>query len=398
MQIDYQKLNKINKRIKLEKFKLKREVLNELLNSNNDRTHIGLTGSRGAGKTVLLKQLLGKIKNSFYISLDHLNPEENIYELLESLNENYGYDTFLLDEIHYIKNINKHLKLIYDNLKIKIYFSSSVSLEMYKTYHDLSRRIKLFKIPFFSFYEYLKINNIEIEKNSFEQIVKYQHYEIIQNPDLLFNYLNGGCFPASIDNSDYIVALTNIVNQVIEQDISRVSKISYDDILNIKKLLKFIAINPIEDLNATSISKNIGVSRYKTENYLNLLENAFLINQIKPTGKNVLKENKILLKPPIRLIYNTYENCIGALREDFAVESLLNINSEINYLKNQRGKKVPDYLINNKYIIEIGGPNKNKTQFKGIDESLYDLYVFKQGPPYKENLLPLEYLGLISHI
>ena len=43
---------------------------------------------------------------------------------------------------------------------------------------------------------------------------------------------------------------------------------------------------------------------------------------ILPQGTNVLKEPKILMCLPYRLLYRDYQDCIGELREDFLVQTL----------------------------------------------------------------------------
>ncbi len=73
---------------------------------------------------------------------------------------------------------------------------------------------------------------------------------------------------------------------------------------------------------------------------------------------------------PSRLLYKEYDEAIGGLLEDFFVESMKISGYKINYLKTSKGKKPPDYLIDDnetKYIIEVGGKGKGIQQFKGID-------------------------------
>jgi hypothetical protein len=71
-----------------------------------------------------------------------------------------------------------------------------------------------------------------------------------------------------------------------------------------------------------------------------LFEKAFLLNVIYPIGTNVKKEPKIILTPPIRLLYRDYEDCIGGLREDFAVQMLKEKGFNLYYLKVPKGERV----------------------------------------------------------
>ena len=49
----------------------------------------------------------------------------------------------------------------------------------------------------------------------------------------------------------------------------------------------------------------------------------------------------------------------------FFAEAIQNLDFEINYLKSERGEKIPDYLIG-ETVFEIGGVNKSASQFKGF--------------------------------
>lgn len=75
------------------------------------------------------------------------------------------------------------------------------------------------------------------------------------------------------------------------------------------------------------------------------------------------------MTPPVRLLFRDVEEAVGGLREDFFVESLKQAKIRFQYLKSTRGAKTPDYLIQEaarKLVVEIGGPGKGRTQFKGV--------------------------------
>jgi len=90
---------------------------------------------------------------------------------------------------------------------------------------------------------------------------------------------------------------------------------------------------------------------------------------IYPEGTHVLKEPKVLLQPPFRLLYSDFKACIGALREDYFVFSLHAAGLPLCYVKSARGKKLPDYLISwngDDIVMEIGGRGKGRSQFKNV--------------------------------
>ncbi len=102
---------------------------------------------------------------------------------------------------------------------------------------------------------------------------------------------------------------------------------------------------------------------------LELHELAKKQSEVYPEGTNVLREPKILMTPPCRLLYRDSEDAIGGLREDYFVDMLRQAGIKLNYLKSTRGEKTPDYLVAggpDKLVVEIGGPGKGRQQFKGI--------------------------------
>jgi predicted AAA+ superfamily ATPase len=66
----------------------------------------------------------------------------------------------------------KPILKIYDFLKLRLVFSSSVSLSLFESAHDLSRRVLLRHLYPFSFREYLSfIKNVEIPPISISDIL-----------------------------------------------------------------------------------------------------------------------------------------------------------------------------------------------------------------------------------
>ena len=86
---------------------------------------IGIVGPRGVGKTVILKQLVVSEPDTFYLSADTLD-ESDLYQVARILSDQFKIKTLLVDEIHFCKTYPKDLKKIYDFLKIRLIFTSSV--------------------------------------------------------------------------------------------------------------------------------------------------------------------------------------------------------------------------------------------------------------------------------
>ncbi len=354
------------------KYPKKRFIADALFNDKG-KHFVGLIGARGVGKSVLFKQLSALTKDSLYISIDSIEID-NLFELVKTLNELYKYKVFFLDEIHFYKNYEKDLKAIYDFLNVKIFFTSSVSLALYESAYDLARRIKIYNIFPFSYREYLTIkDNIHLGALNFSEIKeKNWTAEHIRAGSRFKDYIGGGLMPFSLEEPDILLTLRNILDKIIYRDIPLVANLMTNELELIKKTLAFIGKSQIDGINYSSLSNNLKITKYKAEQYIKLLENAFVLNAVFPKGTNVLKEPKIVMNLPYRLLYKEYDEAVGGLREDFFVESIKMSGKTIYYLKTRRGKKTPDYLIEDnkaKYIIEVGGKGKGIQQFKGIDMS-----------------------------
>lgn len=379
-----------------EKFSYKREIYPKIL-SQEGKHFIGVVGPRGVGKTILLKQLAKEIKNSLYISVDTLE-EENLFEVIKKLNQNYKIQKFLLDEIHFQSDFEGHLKKVYDFLDVRIVFTSSVSLSMIRSAHDLSRRVELLYLYPFSFRQFLFFKKgISIFPLTLKNITDGEWTpEHLQYDYLLEEYLKGGTYPFSITEVNVLPLLKNILQKIIQEDIPKVANLKVEELRKIEKTIEFIAKSSVDGINFSSVSQNVGVTKYKAEEYLNLLEKAFVINLVWPTGTNVLKEPKVLMYLPFRLLYRSYEEALGALREDFFGQAMKICEIPFYYLKTTRGTKTPDFFLgvgNQKWVFEIGGKGKGRTQFKGVQAE--HKLVLVHGEELRKGQTPLSLVGMM---
>lgn len=331
---------------------------------------VGIIGPRGAGKTVLLKQIASETRNSFYLSVDTLE-DNNLFDIAKTLFEKYKIKLLLLDEVHFQKNVELDLKKIFDFLNIRIVFTSSVALAMLESAYDLSRRVQLITIFPFSFREYLLFKkDIDLPTLTIDDIIeKKWSSEHLQYGYSFEEYLKGALHPFALEEGNITALLKNILQKIIHKDIPKIAKLHTDELSVIEKMLAFVGRSPVDGINYTSISKNLGITKYKAEQYIQLLRRSFVLNPSFPFGTNVLKEPKVLMFLPYRLLYKDYAESIGAIREDFFAEAMTMAHIPFSYLKTKRGEKTPDFLIkakNRKIVIEVGGKGKGKEQFKGI--------------------------------
>ena len=380
------------------KYRRKRFLFPKLARDRG-RHFIGIVGARGTGKTVLLRQFALEHNDAFYLSADTLDRGDDAWDLIRKLNQQYGFQTFLLDEVHFLPDPTALLKRLYDFVNVRILFSSSVALAMRASAHDLSRRVRLINLHGFSFREYLTFTQgISLASLDLEQIAagkwKPDHLRAGRFFD---DYLQGGILPFSLEEPEPLGFLESVIEKVIIRDIPSVVRLVVDELESIRRLLRFVGRSGVDGINYSSLSRNLGITKYKAEQYVGCLERAFILHRVFPAGTNVLREPKVLMTPPIRLLYRDVEDAVGGLREDFFVEAMKQAGIRFYYLKSTRGAKTPDYLIEDaptKLAVEIGGPGKGRQQFKGvqIDRKL----VFAHTPTPEKGRLPLFLLGYLT--
>lgn len=204
--------------------------------------------------------------------------------------------------------------------------------------------------------------------------------------------------PFTLQDTDFKPLLENIRQKIILRDIPSVVALKVEELSLLEKMLSFIGKASVEDINYSSLSRNIGITKYKAEAYCTFFEQAFILNVVLLAGTNVLKEPKILMHLPWRLLYSDFHNpkTIGALREDFFMEAMRMRGVSVNYLKSTSDEKTPDYLVTfgtKIYIIEIGGRSKGREQFKGISQK--EKFVFTHPSIEHQNKKPLLLVGLL---
>ncbi|MCF7854544.1 MAG: AAA family ATPase [Candidatus Pacebacteria bacterium] len=359
---------------------------------------VGIVGPRGVGKTVLLKQLTSATPESVYISVDTLE-DAGLFEVVRELSDRYSVRHFFLDEIHFQEGFEAQLKRIYDFLDARIVFTSSVALALRKSGYDLSRRARLHTLHPFSLREYIYFRHDELLPGlSVDDLV---NGEI--PPDMLRRgadfrqYLAGGNMPFALAEPNPIPLMRNIIDTIVVRDIPMVMRLEVREVDLLKKMVAFIARSGIDGINYSSISHNLGITKYKAEQYLRAMQDTFVLHLIFPEGTNVLKEPKVTMVLPYRMLENDREDCIGGLREDFVVDSLTAAGMPFHYLKSPRGRKRPDYMFRHndeRVVFEVGGKGKGYEQFKGVsaDRKL----VFADGAAVDGNRRPLLSLGFLD--
>ena len=353
----------------------KRFLYKTIKNSKSKIT--GIYGARGVGKTTLVIQILKdlnlNVRESIYISCDHpLFTDINLFEFLDEFSKKGGKYIFI-DEIHKIKDFQKHIKSAYDFLDLKIYFSGSSAISI--TDPDFSRRFSMYKLPILSLREYIEIAyNIKLKSYTLKEILK-NHETIAQDIIISLNqkilklydeYTNFGAYPFYFEDPDkYIDRLTDTINVSLYYDIGEIYNVSPEKIHSLKKLLSTICVSKPLELSVEKLANITGITKSTLYKYIDYLTRAQLIIHISHEAKRfkaLRKPDKLYLANPNLFNALCLEKDKGTLRETFFA-SMLSYNHSLHYL--DKG----DFLVDEKYIFEIGGKNKDFSQVKGLKNS-----------------------------
>lgn len=374
----------------------KRRALYDDIDREAGPHFIGIVGPRGAGKTIILKQLALANEGSFYLSLDTMDGD--LFDLIKTLHETMRIRLFLLDEVHVYHRFEADLKKIYDLLGIKVIFTSSTALGMYESGYDLSRRVLLKTLYPFSLREYARFKyGQEFGALTLRDIVeKKVSPDVFRAGEHFSSYIQGGLMPFALREPQPLMLLENILKTVIHKDIPHIARLLTDEMEKIEQLIRFIGLSGVDGINYSSAARNVHITKYKAEQYITLLERAFILHQVFPVGSNVMKEPKVVMALPYRLLYKPLNEAIGGLREDFFVGALRALGKEVFYLKSMRGAKTPDYIVRDlqDIVFEIGGKGKGRSQFKGMDVQIK--IIFADGYDMTDVRRPLFLAGLIN--
>lgn len=360
---------------------------------------IGIVGPRGAGKTVLLRQIAAANQEAFYLSADTLEPDADLFQVVKDLSERYAYNTFLLDEVHFLRDAAGGLKQIHDFLEVRVVFTSSVALALQNSVHDLARRVRLHTLDYFSFREYLDFRHGEhLERLSVEKLLAGEvpagHLRAGRH---FSSYLEGGLLPFALEEPEPLPLLAGTLDKIIERDIPSNLRLHLAEIPILRKLLAFVGRSAVDGINYSTLSTNLGITKYKAEQYVAAFESAFVLTRLFPAGTNLLREPKILLVPPIRLLHRPADEVVGGLREDFFALAMRQAGIEVSYLKGTRGEKTPDFLVQvgeRNLAFEIGGRGKGRSHFKGIKAD--SKIILTPDVPPSPGRLPLHLVGFLS--
>lgn len=367
--------NKYLRLLNATQFGFKRYLYHQI---NWDDRLIVIKGQRGVGKTTLLLQYLkSEVQNhseALYITLDDIYfTNTSLSELAEDFVLNGGKHLFV-DEVHRYPNWSTEIKNIYDFYPdLKVVATGSSAIAIHEGEADLSRRASVYHLQTLSLREYIALTQgVDLNPVDFQDVIQ-NHEKIAADlnqkikPILVFNaFLRNGSYPfAKQEDPLFYDKLKTIVNLIIDNDITAVENITYESRIKIKKLLYLISTSVPFKPNIAELSKKVGTSRDVLLKHLHLLSQSGIINLLTQSGVGnsiMQKPDKIYINNP-SLMYALDERVNkGTLRETFFMNQV-SVTNQVSY------PKVGDFLVDNTYLIEVGGKNKTHKQIEGINNA-----------------------------
>lgn len=309
-----------------------------------------LTGARQVGKTTLMEMFVEN-KENFW--LNGQNPETALFfekfstiERYLKININEELNALLvIDEFQYIDNISLILKLLVDKYKkLKILCSGSSSLNiLQKVEESLAGRLRLINIYSLSFSEYLKFQDIELY-GKFNKCNMQDDINILfPQISVFFNeYLTYGGLPKVATANDYKQKeelLDDIFKTYLLKDVREFIK--NKDFVAFNKLLKTLSAQIGNMLNINEISNTIKLPYKVCEEYINILEQMFIIQLVNPFTTNMRKEITKMKKIYFcdiglrNIIYNSFNNIDIRIDKGQIFENYVYLHLLQNYKQNQ---------------------------------------------------------------
>lgn len=357
------------------------EIIRDMMHTINwDSQLVAIRGSRGVGKTTLMRQYIkqtygNNAGKALYCVMDSIYfTTHSLLDMAERFHITGGKHLFL-DEVHKYPNWSKEIKEIIDLWPdIKITFTGSSLIQILNADADLSRRVLSYNMAGLSFREFLRFyKNIDLPVYPLNKVLTEPDTicEDICNkchPQPLFEeYLHVGFYPFYDGNeTEYFSRIENVISFIIDQEMTLFCGVEPAYTRKLKAMLTFLSENLPYEVNIAKLASYLELNKTTVLNYLTSLHKAELIHLLYAENKSVTK----MQKPDKIYIHNTNMLCalssaqnIGTMRECFVVNQLSK-DHIVEY-----GKTLDDFKVDGKITFEVGGKDKTFDQIANVPNS-----------------------------
>lgn len=276
-----------------------------------------LMGPRRVGKTVMMFHTIENLiedginpQRIFFVGIDNpiyvqLSLQDILDLCLGSLNlENLEGCYIFFDEIQYLKDWKRHLKILVDSYpktKFVVSGSAAAALKWHST-ESGAGRFTDFMLPPLTFQEFIHLK----DKNHLIQngYIKYGDYDVPYSiplsvdelNDEFLEYLNFGGYPEVVlsekiqkDMGRYVKS--DIVDKVLLRDLPSLYGIR--DVQELNRFFSYLAYNTGNEFSYEAMSKDSGIQKDTLKKYLEYLESAFLIKVLNKVDINAKKMKRV---------------------------------------------------------------------------------------------------------
>ncbi len=241
----------------------------------NQGKAIVVLGARQVGKTTLLKNLGENTEAVLWLNADDVTVRNRLNLLsVDALQGVIGnYRTVIIDEIQRLENSGLLLKILVDHFKeVQFYATGSSSLEIGdKIFEPMTGRAFILHLYPFTFSElYAGLSPFEWEQKLDFHMVYGNYPEVTQKHDIAEIILN------------------NLSQQYLYKDMLIWKDIRKPDLLD--KLLKLLSYQVGSEVSTTELANQLKIKAETVENYIDLLEKAFVIFRLRAYSTNPRKE------------------------------------------------------------------------------------------------------------
>lgn len=301
---------------------IKRQLETLLRKRWNSGKVLIVLGPRQVGKTTLLETICKEEGDYLFFNGDDIDTQtilENVGEV--RLRQLIGsHSTVFFDEAQRIHNIGLTIKIIHDRIKnVRVVVSGSSALELMSTVNEpLTGRKWEYQLFPVSWHELI---------NHTGYLGASQHFET----RLLY-----GMYPEVITNiGDEEAILRQIAGSYLYKDLLNYQGIRKPEMLS--KLLVALALQVGSEVSYNELSNLLRMDRSTIEQYIGLLEQAFVVFRLPPFSRNIRSE--ISSSRKIYFYDNGIRNAIinnfnslalrsdvGALWENFLISERMKAN------------------------------------------------------------------------
>ncbi|MCP5105121.1 MAG: ATP-binding protein, partial [bacterium] len=363
-----------------------REIVEKVIPELSTPDIIILLGSRQVGKTTILKMLCERFqkekRNYIFLDLDletnleYFTGYESALKYIELQGYNPGKDpvVLLLDEFQRVDRAGKTLKNLYDHHgNIKIIATGSSSLEINKTISEsMSGRKLVFRVFPLNLREFLVFKGAAKLISFFDNFkvgddflpFLYKEYETLVTEKLVFGSFPEIVIEGSVERKGR--KINDVLNSYLRRDIRE--HLGIKDTVQYKRVLEFLGITFANLLNANNIAKELGTYYKKVSEFINIAEETYIADIIRPFSKN--RKSEIIRNPKVYFEDTGMRNFLvknmnldlklrldtGALIENFVYNELVNkidIFTEIKFWRTKSETEIDFLLLKDQEILPI---------------------------------------------